>query len=123
MIEDVHRSYMEAGSVLLESNTYSANYDKLSKFGLEAKVAEINRAGVSIARRAAGETGYVVGAVGSIRAGKRANLSSAELKRFFSQQIAALLEEQPDGIMLETFMMWKSFIWRSEPSASSADFL
>ncbi|AIQ58201.1 bifunctional homocysteine S-methyltransferase/methylenetetrahydrofolate reductase [Paenibacillus borealis] len=103
VIEDVHRSYIEAGSVLLESNTYSANYDKLSKFGLESKVAEINRAGIRIARTAAGENGYVVGAVGSIRAGKRANLSSAELKRFFSQQIAALLEEQPDGIMLETF--------------------
>ncbi|WNS45760.1 bifunctional homocysteine S-methyltransferase/methylenetetrahydrofolate reductase [Paenibacillus sp. MMS20-IR301] len=103
VIEDVHRSYIEAGAVLLESNTYSANYDKLSKFGLESKVAEINRAGIRIARRAAGEQGYVVGAVGSIRAGKRANLSSAELKRFFSQQIAALLEEQPDGIMLETF--------------------
>lgn len=103
VIEDVHRSYIEAGSVLLESNTYSANYDKLSKFGLESKVAEINRAGIRIARRAAGETGYVVGAVGSIRAGKRANLSSAELKRYFSEQIGALLEEQPDGIMLETF--------------------
>ncbi|WP_238649807.1 bifunctional homocysteine S-methyltransferase/methylenetetrahydrofolate reductase [Paenibacillus piscarius] len=103
VIEEVHRSYIDAGAVLLESNTYSANYDKLSKFGLESKVAEINRAGVRIARQAAGEKGYVVGAIGSIRAGKRANLSAAELKRFFSQQIAALLEEQPDGIMLETF--------------------
>lgn len=103
VIEDVHRSYINAGAVLLESNTYSANYDKLSKFGLEAKVADINRAGVRIARRAAGENGYVVGAIGSIRAGKRANLSSSELKKFFSQQIAALLEEAPDGIMLETF--------------------
>ncbi|WP_379153222.1 bifunctional homocysteine S-methyltransferase/methylenetetrahydrofolate reductase [Paenibacillus sp. sgz5001063] len=103
VIEDVHRSYMEAGAVLLESNTYSANYDKLSKFGLEAKVADINRAGVRIARHAAGDNGYVVGAVGSIRAGKRANLSSSELKRFYTQQFSALLEEQPDGIMLETF--------------------
>ncbi|CAH1190816.1 Bifunctional homocysteine S-methyltransferase/5,10-methylenetetrahydrofolate reductase [Paenibacillus auburnensis] len=103
VIEDVHRSYIEAGAVLLESNTYSANYDKLSKFGLEAKVEEINRAGVRIARHAAGDTGYVVGAVGSIRAGKRANLSSSELKRFYAQQFSALLEEQPDGILLETF--------------------
>jgi len=103
VIEDVHRSYIEAGAVLLESNTFSANYDKLSKYGLESKVEEINRAGVRIARRAAGENGYVVGAVGSIRAGKRANLSAAELKKYFGQQIAALLEEDVDGIMLETF--------------------
>ncbi|WP_410511608.1 bifunctional homocysteine S-methyltransferase/methylenetetrahydrofolate reductase [Paenibacillus sp. BR2-3] len=103
VIEDVHRSYIEAGAVLLESNTFSANYDKLSKYGLESKVEEINRAGVRIARRAAGENGYVVGAVGSIRAGKRANLSAAELKKYFGQQIVALLEEDVDGIMLETF--------------------
>ncbi|KWX76018.1 homocysteine methyltransferase, partial [Paenibacillus riograndensis] len=103
VIEDVHRSYIGAGAVLLESNTYSANYDKLSKFGLEAKVGDINRAGVQIARRAAGESGYVVGAVGSIRAGKRANLSGTELKRFYTEQFSALLEEQPDGILLETF--------------------
>lgn len=103
VIEEVHRSYIQAGAVLLESNTYSANYDKLSKFGLESKVEEINRTGVRIARRAAGDTGYVVGAVGSIRAGKRANLSSSELKKYFGQQITALLEEDVDGIMLETF--------------------
>ncbi|MCL6603547.1 MAG: bifunctional homocysteine S-methyltransferase/methylenetetrahydrofolate reductase [Paenibacillus sp.] len=103
VIEDVHRSYIEAGAVLLESNTFSANYDKLSKYGLESKVEEINRAGVRIARRAAGENGYVVGAVGSIRAGKRANLSTTELKKYFGQQIVALLEEEVDGIMLETF--------------------
>lgn len=103
VIEDVHRSYIDAGAVLLESNTFSANYDKLSKYGLESKVEEINRAGVRIARRAAGAHGYVVGAVGSIRAGKRANLSTAELKKYFGQQIVALLEEEVDGIMLETF--------------------
>ncbi|MNB66717.1 Bifunctional homocysteine S-methyltransferase/5,10-methylenetetrahydrofolate reductase [compost metagenome] len=103
VIEEVHRSYIEAGAQLLESNTYSANYDKLSKFGLESKVEEINRAGIRIARQAAGANGYVVGAVGSIRAGKRASLSASELKRYFSQQIGALLEEQADGIMLETF--------------------
>lgn len=103
VIEDVHRSYIQAGAMLLESNTFSANFDRLSKYGLESKVEEINRAGVRIARRAAGDNGYVLGAVGSIRAGKRANLSSLELKKYFGQQIMALLEEGVDGIMLETF--------------------
>ncbi|AIQ12667.1 bifunctional homocysteine S-methyltransferase/methylenetetrahydrofolate reductase [Paenibacillus durus] len=103
VIEEVHRSYIEAGAELLESNTYSANYDKLSKFGLESKVEEINRAGIRIARKAAGSAGYVVGAVGSIRAGKRASLSASELKKYFGQQIGAMLEEDVDGILLETF--------------------
>ncbi|KHF36721.1 Bifunctional homocysteine S-methyltransferase/5,10-methylenetetrahydrofolate reductase [Paenibacillus sp. P1XP2] len=53
VIRDVHRRYVQAGAQVLESNTFSANYDKLSKYGLESKVSEINRAGVRIAREAA----------------------------------------------------------------------
>jgi methionine synthase I (cobalamin-dependent)/5,10-methylenetetrahydrofolate reductase len=103
VIADVHRRYIAAGAQVLESNTFSANYDKLSKYGLESKVEEINRAGVKIARSAAGLDGYVVGAVGSIRGGKRTNISTKKLKRFFEQQISILLNEGVDGILLETF--------------------
>ncbi|WP_054958373.1 bifunctional homocysteine S-methyltransferase/methylenetetrahydrofolate reductase [Paenibacillus dakarensis] len=103
VVGDVHRQYMDAGAQVLESNTFSANYDKLSKYGLESKVEEINRAGVRIAREAAGKNGYVLGAVGSIRSGKRNNISTHELKRHFAQQFHALLTEGVDGILLETF--------------------
>ncbi|MEC0243547.1 bifunctional homocysteine S-methyltransferase/methylenetetrahydrofolate reductase [Paenibacillus dokdonensis] len=103
VIRDVHRRYMEAGAQVLETNTFSANFDKLSKYGLESKVNEINRAGVRIAREAAGEYGYVVGAVGSIRGGKRTNVSTGELKKYFEQQLQVLLSEGVDGILLETF--------------------
>ncbi|MFU1792886.1 bifunctional homocysteine S-methyltransferase/methylenetetrahydrofolate reductase [Paenibacillus azoreducens] len=103
VIKDVHRRYVEAGARVLETNTFSANFDKLSKYGLETKVGEINRAGVRIAREAAGANGYVVGAVGSIRGGKRTNVSTGELKKYFEQQIQAILTEGVDGILLETF--------------------
>ncbi|MBE9912669.1 bifunctional homocysteine S-methyltransferase/methylenetetrahydrofolate reductase [Paenibacillus donghaensis] len=103
VIKDVHRRYVEAGARVLETNTFSANFDKLSKYGLETKVGEINRAGVRIAREAAGANGYVVGAVGSIRGGKRTNVSTGELKKYFEQQIQAILTEGADGILLETF--------------------
>lgn len=78
VIGDVHRRYVGAGARLIETNTFSANYYKLSKFGLEAKVEEINRAAVRIAREAAGDVAYVAGAVGSIRGGKRANVTAQE---------------------------------------------
>lgn len=103
VIGNVHRQYVEAGAQVIETNTFSANYDKLSKYGLEAKVGEINRAGVRIAREAAGDSGYVVGAVGSIRAGKRSNISTSELKRYFEEQLSVLISEGVDGILLETF--------------------
>ncbi|OAB30269.1 bifunctional homocysteine S-methyltransferase/methylenetetrahydrofolate reductase [Paenibacillus macquariensis subsp. defensor] len=103
VIKDVHRRYVEVGAQVLESNTFSANFDKLSKYGLEFKVEEINRAGVRIARDAAGPDGYVLGAVGSIRGGKRTNVSTKKLKLYFEQQITALLAEGVDGILLESF--------------------
>lgn len=103
VIADVHKQYVDAGARLIETNTFSANRDKLSKYGLEGKVEEINRAGARIARQAAGDQAYVVGAVGSIRAGKRKDISDAELTLNFEQHISALLEEDVDGILLETF--------------------
>ncbi|HEY2492626.1 MAG TPA: bifunctional homocysteine S-methyltransferase/methylenetetrahydrofolate reductase [Paenibacillus sp.] len=103
VIADVHRRYVAAGAQILETNTFSANYDKLSKYGLESKVEEINRAGVRIARSVVGDNGYVVGAIGSIRGGKRTNVSASELKYYFEQHTHALLMEGVDGLLLETF--------------------
>ncbi|WP_178022866.1 bifunctional homocysteine S-methyltransferase/methylenetetrahydrofolate reductase [uncultured Paenibacillus sp.] len=103
VIGDIHRRYLDAGARLLEANTFSANYYKLSKFGLEAKVEDINRAAVRIAKQAAGERAYVAGAVGSIRGGKRANVTAQELGIYFEQQIAALLTEGVDALLFETF--------------------
>lgn len=103
VIGDVHRRYVGAGARLIETNTFSANYYKLSKFGLEAKVEEINRAAVRIAREAAGDVAYVAGAVGSIRGGKRANVTAQELGDYYEQQIAALLTEGVDALLFETF--------------------
>ncbi|GIP20333.1 bifunctional homocysteine S-methyltransferase/methylenetetrahydrofolate reductase [Paenibacillus sp. J22TS3] len=103
VIGDVHRQYVEAGAQVIETNTFSANYHKLSKYGLESKVEEINRSAVRLARQAAAGKSYVVGAVGSIRGGKRVNVSGKELQRYFEQQISALLGEDVDGILLETF--------------------
>lgn len=103
VIGDVHRRYIEAGAQLLETNTFSANYYKLAKFGLESKVEEINKAAVRIARNVAGTDAYVAGAVGSIRGGKRVNVSVPELNKYYEQQIAALLTEDVDALLFETF--------------------
>lgn len=103
VIRDVHKRYIQAGSELLETNTFSANYFKLSKFGLEDKVNEINRAAVRLAKEAAGGNAYIAGAVGSIRGGKRIELTAKELGLYYEQQMSALLSEQVDALLLETF--------------------
>ncbi|WP_336772590.1 bifunctional homocysteine S-methyltransferase/methylenetetrahydrofolate reductase [Paenibacillus sp. MMO-58] len=103
VIEGVHRRYYEAGARVIETNTFSANLVKLSKYGLEPDMEAINRAGVRIAKSAAGEDAYVVGAVGSIRAGKLKDVRTSEVGHAFERQLDALLAEGVDGILFETF--------------------
>lgn len=103
VIADVHRQYYEAGARVFETNTFSANREKLSKFGLEQETAAINRAGVEIARKAVGGDAYVLGAVGSIRAARRRNISDEQLEANYREQMEALLEGGSDGLLLETF--------------------
>lgn len=103
MIRDIHQRYVAAGARLLETNTFTANREKLSKHGLEDKVKDINRAAVRLAREAAQNRAYVVGALGSIRAGKRENIHTDQVKLDYMEQLSSLLDEGVDGIMFETF--------------------
>ncbi|MFC5703438.1 bifunctional homocysteine S-methyltransferase/methylenetetrahydrofolate reductase [Cohnella faecalis] len=103
VIGDVHRRYVEAGAEVIETNTFSAQHGKLSKYGLEKKVEAINAAGVAIAREAAGDRAYVVGAIGAIRAGRRRAVRTATIKREYEEQIGAILAAGVDGLLLETF--------------------
>ncbi|OME83176.1 bifunctional homocysteine S-methyltransferase/methylenetetrahydrofolate reductase [Paenibacillus sp. FSL A5-0031] len=103
VIENIHRRYYEAGARVIETNTFSANLEKLSKYGLEDEMDAINRAGVRAARAAIGNDAYVVGAVGSIRDGKLKNLRTAKVIEAYQRQMHALLDEGVDGLLLETF--------------------
>ncbi|MEK3884420.1 bifunctional homocysteine S-methyltransferase/methylenetetrahydrofolate reductase [Paenibacillus sp. PL2-23] len=103
VIESVHRQYYEAGARVIETNTFSANAEKLSRHGLEHEMEAINRAGVRLARRAVGADAYVVGAIGSIRDGKLKNVRTARVVDAYERQMRVMLEEGVDGLLLETF--------------------
>ncbi|MBB6671159.1 bifunctional homocysteine S-methyltransferase/methylenetetrahydrofolate reductase [Cohnella nanjingensis] len=103
VIADVHRRYIAAGAEVIETNTFSAQHGKLAKYGLEKKAEQINAAGVALARKAAGDRAYVVGAIGAIRAGRRKNVRTANIRRDFEEQAGALIGAGPDGLLLETF--------------------
>lgn len=103
IIRDSHLSYRRAGANLIETNTYGANSEKLSKFGLQDKVDLINRAAVMIAKEAAEEKAYVVGAVGGIMGGIKKDINSKSLEKAYGQQIDSLVDAGVDGLILETF--------------------
>jgi methionine synthase I (cobalamin-dependent) len=62
----IHMAYLEAGAHIIETNTFGANRNKLSAFGLEDRVTEFNHRGVKIAREAREAARHEVLIAGSI---------------------------------------------------------
>jgi homocysteine S-methyltransferase len=104
LVRSVHKTYLEAGAGLLETNTFGANREGLSRYGLEHKVALVNHAAVKLARQAAGDKAFIVGAMSSVTAGRVRTQALETYRDQFEEQALALLHEGPDGIMLETFL-------------------
>ncbi len=104
VVAGIHRSYYEAGARLIETNTFGANRLGLARYGLENEVREINRAAVRLARSSVGKDAYITGTVGSIRGVRRQVLPASEAAEIYREQMSALLEEEPDAILLETFL-------------------
>lgn len=99
----VHQSYIQAGADLIQTNTYGANYIKLSRYGLEDDIRQINKRAVEIAKQAATASTHVVGTIGGVRAFKKSAHSLDEVKRNFREQLFLLLSEDVDGLLLETY--------------------
>lgn len=106
IVERIHREYIEAGAEIIQTNTFSGNRWRLAQFHHEDKIAEINRAGVEIARRAAGDSVYVAGSVGPT--GKLlepiGKLKLRQARDAFKEQIQVLLKAGVDLLILETFV-------------------
>ena len=105
LVREVHRAYVRAGAEIIETNTFGASRTKLTPYGLESQVHEINRAAASIAREEAGENVLVAGAIGplGIRLEPYGPTSLTEARQVFAEQIAGLKEGGADVFLLETF--------------------
>src|SRR5437870_11198486 len=57
LVRSIHRAYIAAGADVIETNTFGASRLRLARFGLEARTAELNRAGVRLAREALSRAG------------------------------------------------------------------
>jgi len=107
-VERIHKGYLEAGSELIETNTFGANRYKLAKHGLEGKVTAINRAAVELAKRVIADSGkpaYLAGSVGplGVRLKPFGRVKAEEARAAFGEQIKALAEAGVDVILMETF--------------------
>lgn len=105
LVQRVHEDYVRAGATVIETNTFGANALRLEKHNLMSRVAELNAAGVKLARAAAGTTAYVVGAIGpsGYFLGAPSEGDLARVRAALFEQARALIDAGVDGLVVETF--------------------
>ena len=102
-VEEVPRAYVQAGSHIVLTNTFRANRVALASYDLADKAQDINRAGVEISRRAAGDRAKVFASIGP--SGKMlfaGEISPEDLQAAFAEQARTLADSGADGIVIET---------------------
>lgn len=102
-VERIHRSYIQAGADIIQTNTYGANFEKLKVFGLEHKVKAIHEAAIDIAKRAAEEDTFILGTVGGFRGVKQGDLSISAIQYHTEIQVDTLVDGGVDGLLFETY--------------------
>lgn len=101
----IQKRYVAAGSDCLTTNTFRANRLALQTYGLEGKVAEINRRAAEIAKGAFGDRkGFVLGDLGPIGGLLEPyGLTTAdEAFSAFLEQARVLVEAGVDAVIIET---------------------
>jgi methionine synthase I (cobalamin-dependent) len=103
IVEAVAHSYVEAGSRIIITNTFGGTRFTLERHGLADRVADVNKAGAAISKRAAADRALVFASLGPT--GKMlmmGDVSEESLFDAFAEQAAALAEGGADGLVIET---------------------
>lgn len=102
-VEKVHRSFMEAGVDVLETDTFRSNRLTMKEYDLHDRVIEINIAAASLARRVADEFAtperprFVAGSIGPT--GKLPSADDPELSNTQYDELADIIREQAVGLI------------------------
>jgi 5-methyltetrahydrofolate--homocysteine methyltransferase len=103
-VETVARSYVEAGSDVILTNTFGANRFVLARHGAGGRAAELTARGVEISRKAAGEAVRVFASLGPT--GKIVMMEEVPAEKIaaaFAESAAAAADAGADAVLLETF--------------------
>ncbi|HET9753151.1 MAG TPA: homocysteine S-methyltransferase family protein, partial [Myxococcales bacterium] len=104
VVAGVHRSYLEVGCEVVETNTFGASRPKLDEYDLGARTLEVNQTAARIAReeadrasRADGRPRYVAGSLGP--SGFLPSSSDPDLGRMRPSQLVEIFREQTVGLL------------------------
>jgi 5-methyltetrahydrofolate--homocysteine methyltransferase len=114
-VEKVHRSFLEVGVDVLETDTFRANPLTMVEYDLQDQVIELNETAASLARRLAdeysektGQPRFVAGSMGptgklpSADDPDLSNVSFDELSDAFREQAVGLIRGGVDVLLIET---------------------
>src|SRR6185295_10752828 len=122
VIAGIHRQYLEAGSDIIETNTFSSNAIAQADYGLESVVYELNLEGARLARAAADEytkktpdrPRFVAGSMGptnrilsispDVNNPAFRNMTFDELREAFKEQARGLIDGGSDLLLVETIV-------------------
>jgi len=105
VVQGIAQAYIDAGSDIVETNSFGGTSFKLKPYGCAASVAEFNRAAAALAKQAMGGRGYVaasVGPTGHIVEEEGGDTTPEALYASFAEQVKALAEGGADAICIET---------------------
>ncbi|HWP46200.1 MAG TPA: methionine synthase [Candidatus Limnocylindrales bacterium] len=120
IIEGIHQAYLEAGSDLIETNTFNANAVSQADYGLESLVYEINVQAARLAKKAAAEWStrtpnkprFVAGSIGptnrTLSISPDVNnpafraLTFDKLREAYAEQVRGLMDGGVDLLLIET---------------------
>jgi len=113
-VEIVHRSFLETGADVIETDSFRSNRLTLAEYGMNERVYEVNHAAASLARRLAdeystpGKPRFVAGSIGpsgkliSAEDQQMSDISFDDLADLFREQAIGLIEGGVDLLLIET---------------------
>jgi len=108
-VETLHRSFLDVGVDVIETNTFGALPVTLAEYGLGDRAREINRLGAALARRLVDEYAtadrprFVAGSMGpGTKFPSLGQIPYAELRDAYEIQATGLLEGGVDLVIIET---------------------
>jgi 5-methyltetrahydrofolate--homocysteine methyltransferase len=109
VVADIHRQYLEAGSDIIQTNTFTANALTMANYAMEDQVFEINKAAAELARGVADEftrrtpdkPRFVVGSIGPTdkMATFASDVNDAAFRKVTFDQFVAAYFEQVAGLV------------------------
>jgi 5-methyltetrahydrofolate--homocysteine methyltransferase len=114
-VEKVHRSFLDVGVDVLETDTFRSNRLTMAEYNLQDRIIEINVAAASLARKLAdeytartGQPRFVAGSIGpsgklpSTNDPELSNIKYDELIDAFAEQAVGLIQGGVDVLLIET---------------------